>query len=272
MLARLLTLLAVRGPAMEVHALLAFTEVRLYIQDLRDKLIDTWNHLVAAFRLAEHATAAAAQREAELQRAHEDKNQLRVQMEELEKRNNSLGAIVAQQDKDITSLKADARVRGRDNEVDQRVAEEKVRLRARGARRARAPPARARLTAPPRHRSPRRQIRSRDARLESDKETVAAAVTSRRLDKDSVAFFETLMTAEPPPAQKHLRLLIVSQLATLRNKSGKCAALHNGSSPAPFFSLFFLLLCGHFPKQSAPGPLCGYGVLLRRLECCVCNM
>ena len=42
------------------------------------------------------------------------------------------------------------------------------------------------------------------------------------MDDESRAFFETLMTAEPPPAQRHLRLLLENQLATLRSKKGRC--------------------------------------------------
>ena len=42
-----------------------------------------------------------------------------------------------------------------------------------------------------------------------------------RVDAETRAFFETLMTETPPAAQKHLRLLLQNQISTMRNKTGR---------------------------------------------------
>ena len=43
-----------------------------------------------------------------------------------------------------------------------------------------------------------------------------------RMDAETRTFFETLMKADVRPEQEHLKLLILDQLKTLRNKSGRC--------------------------------------------------
>ena len=43
-----------------------------------------------------------------------------------------------------------------------------------------------------------------------------------RMDAETRTFFETLMKADVRPEQENLKLLILDQLKTLRNKSGRC--------------------------------------------------
>merc|ERR1712194_705806 len=67
----------------------------------------------------------------------------------------------------------------------------------------------------------------REAALKEAQAELSSVEKKMRLDLDSRAFFETLMTKEPPAEQKFLRHLIDNQLSILRNQPSGRVVWHS---------------------------------------------